>query len=78
MLHPDWKQAWKWWSVQSMALVTAALATWGALPDDLKAALPPNLIHWISIFVLTMGMIGRINQQHHPDSPDQDNHGQPP
>jgi hypothetical protein len=34
-LIPDWRRAWRWWSVQTSALIVV----WVALPPDTQAAL---------------------------------------
>lgn len=62
-LVPEWRKAWRWVSMQAMALATAALATWSLMPDDLKSALPSWLVPGFAAGVLIFGMAGRLVKQ---------------
>lgn len=62
-LVPDWRQAWRWASTRSMAGVMALLGTYAAMPDDVKAALPPNLVMYVAIIWLVAGIFGRLVKQ---------------
>lgn len=62
-LIEEWRSAWKWFSVQSMALATAALVTWGLIPEDLKTALPSWLVPIFAAGLLILGIAGRLVQQ---------------
>lgn len=66
-LVDDWKNAWKWASVQistGAALVFAIgpdlLAAWGLLPQDLKSALPDGSARWISAAAFLLVLLGRV------------------
>lgn len=71
-LVDGWKSAWKWVSVQFMALALllesyAELVKigWASYPDTLKGDLP----HWISPLVALLilaGLIGRLFRQKSP------------
>jgi hypothetical protein len=50
-------------SVQAMALAAAIQGVWPSIPDDLKATLPHNLVHWVSIVLLVAGIFGRMVDQ---------------
>lgn len=50
-------------SVQAMALAAAIQGAWPAIPDDLKATLPHNLVHYVSIALLVAGIFGRMVDQ---------------
>lgn len=39
-LIPDWRQAWRWWSVRLGALAAALPPLWSAIPEDIKSRLP--------------------------------------
>jgi len=39
-LIPDWRKAWKLFSVKASLVSAAFMASWPMLPDDLKAAMP--------------------------------------
>lgn len=50
-------------SVQAMTMAAAIQGAWPAVPEDLKVALPHNLVHWVSIVLLVAGIIGRMVDQ---------------
>jgi len=62
-LVDDAKDAFKWFSVQSMGLVATILGAWAALPVDLKSVLPEWLVPAIAITVLVLGIAGRLVKQ---------------
>lgn len=59
----DWKQAWKWISINCMALAAVIQTTWLSLPDDLREMAPKNIVHWITITLLVLGIAGRLIKQ---------------
>lgn len=63
MLHPNWKQSWKWFSVHSMAISIALLGAWTAMPDTLQQSLSPKAIKTITIVILVSGIVGRVIKQ---------------
>lgn len=77
-LIDEWRKGYRLFSVQAMALATALLGTWAALPEELRAGLP----HWVpnlaGIVILVAGIIGRLVQQIPPDDPDATAPGLPP
>lgn len=62
-LVPNWKQAWKWFSMQSMALSVALLGGWQALPADLKSEVPASWAMAVAIAILILGALGRLVDQ---------------
>lgn len=62
-LHQNWKQSWKWFSVQAMGAAASLQLLWANLPDGMKASLSPKMVSWITGAVLVAGMLGRIIQQ---------------
>lgn len=66
-LVDDWKQAWKWLSVNCMAVAAAIQGGWMSLSDDMRAELPKYAIHVATIAVLIAGIGGRILKQSPPD-----------
>jgi hypothetical protein len=62
-LVKDWRQAWKWFSVQAMVLDAAILSAWAAFPDDLKAVIPSGWIKGLAIALLIVGVAGRVVKQ---------------
>lgn len=62
-LIEDWKQAWKWVSVNCMAAALAVQGAWLFIPDDMRSSLPPDLVKKITIALLIVGIIGRLFKQ---------------
>lgn len=62
-LIDNWHKAHRMLSVQAMALAAAIQGAWPNIPDDLKAALPPTLVHWVSLALLVGGIVGRLVAQ---------------
>lgn len=59
-LIDDAHKAYRLFSVQAMALAAGIQAVWPTIPDDLKATLPPHIVHWVSIVLLIAGIAGRL------------------
>lgn len=76
-LVPDWRQAWRWFSVWAMTLAIAVQATWELAPLDLKQKIPPDWMPYVTIGVLIAGIIGRLVSQSpdKPEPPDVDDPG---
>lgn len=68
VLIDDARHAWKWISMRAMALDAAFLVSWATVPEDLKAALPSWLVPMMAVFVLVVGMIGRVVKQGDKDA----------
>jgi hypothetical protein len=73
-LIDDWKDAWKFWSVQLGILGTvltsvllaspdAALMAWGAFPDEFKQFIPPHWMPFIGVGIFACSMVARVIQQ---------------
>ena len=62
-LIPDWRKAWRWFSVQAMVLAGAINGTWAVIPDDMKTSLPAGAVQWLTIALLTLGVAGRLVDQ---------------
>lgn len=57
------KNAWRWLSVQAMALAGAVQATWLALPDDMKASIPSSYVQYLTLALVLLGIGGRLVKQ---------------
>lgn len=68
-LIDDWKSFWKMHSMQMMALAGALQVFWPEVPEEIKAELPQNLVHYISLAVLTLGMVLRVVKQESVSGP---------
>jgi hypothetical protein len=62
-------KAWRMFSVQAMTLAAALQGVWAELPADLKADLPPNIVHWVSLALLVAGIVGRLVVQEKVQQP---------
>lgn len=62
-LIPQWRRAWRMFSVQAMTGATALLGAWQAFPPDLKAALPADWVNGAAIALLVLGIAGRLIDQ---------------
>ena len=67
-LIDDWKRAWKFLSVQAMALVVVIQGAWAGIPDDLKLNFPKWAVTALSIGLLVFGISGRLVKQAPKDS----------
>ena len=57
------RDAWRWFSVQSMALAGAMQGAWLALPPDMKSRVPADLVDMLTLAVLALGIVGRVVDQ---------------
>ena len=73
-LIPEWRVAWKFWSVQLAALGTlvtgvlisfpdAALAAWALLPADMKAFLPKEKMPIVGVAIFALSIVARMTNQ---------------
>ena len=56
-------KAWRWFSVQAMALAAAMQIGWANLAPDLKASIPAAYVTYGTIALLILGIIGRVVAQ---------------
>lgn len=66
-LIDNWRQAWRFLSVQAMALAIALQGVWINLPDDLRAHIPDKIALSVTAGILVLGLIGRVFQQRGAD-----------
>jgi hypothetical protein len=59
----EWRQSWRWLSVQVPALNTAFLGTWALLPEKFQDSLPLPYVLGIAIALLVLGVAGRLIDQ---------------
>ena len=58
-LVPNWTAAWKWFSVQAIALA----AIWEGMPLDAKAVIPEPYGAWVTLALLVAAGLGRMVDQ---------------
>ena len=57
------KNAWRWFSVQAMAVAAVVQGAWIALPEDMKTSVPDNYVRAITLALLVLGIAGRLVKQ---------------
>lgn len=62
-LIPDWRRAWRFFSVQAMAWATAIQVTWMSIPEAMRTTLPETIVHWVTVMLLVLGILGRVVKQ---------------
>jgi hypothetical protein len=63
MFVENWKQAWKWFSMQVYAIIFALPLVWMSLPEDVKHMVPDSWGRWIFVGLAVLGAFGRIVDQ---------------
>ena len=59
----DWRQAWRWLSVQALAISAAVPGAWLAIPEEWRAAMPAEWLAGAAVVIGLMGIIGRLVDQ---------------
>lgn len=59
----NWQSAWKWFSVQALALLAVIPAVWAALPPEVQAIVPEPWRIGIMILIAVAGVVGRLVDQ---------------
>jgi cytosine/uracil/thiamine/allantoin permease len=62
-LIPNWKKAWRMFSVQAQALAISILATWASIPEDWKPLFDQKLVFGLAMACLVFGIVGRVVAQ---------------
>ena len=62
-LVSNWRDAPRWLSVRAMAVAGALQGAWIAVPEDLKARAPADLVDVLTLAILALGIVGRLVDQ---------------
>lgn len=62
-LVPNARRAWRWFSMQMMALAASAQVAWEALPPDALAVIPADWRGYITLGLVVAAMLGRLVDQ---------------
>jgi len=62
-LVPNVEKAWRWFSMQAMALSLGAAAAWLAVPQEMRDQVPDTWLAIGAVTLATLGMIGRLVEQ---------------
>lgn len=60
---PQWRRAWRMFSVQAMAAAGVLQVAWETHPEAIKAVVPASWVPWITVCVLLFGIAGRLVAQ---------------
>lgn len=60
---PDWRSAWKWFSVHALTVAGVLPATWCSLPAEWRAVVPVHIMAIATFITAALGVIGRITDQ---------------
>ena len=63
----NWRQGWKWASLQSDFLTGVAASAWLAVPGDMRAAVPPGYLAIAALALAVFGFIGRLVERDDDD-----------
>jgi len=62
-LVPDWRRAWRWYSVNCPMLAVALLGTWATLPEKMQDSFTPLQLQCMAIGLIVLGVGGRLIDQ---------------
>lgn len=62
-LVKDARQAWRWLSVQALAVLAALPLVWPQIPADVRAMLPAEWQPWLLTALAVGGIVGRLVDQ---------------
>lgn len=60
---PQWRRAWRMFSVQAMVASSAIQGTWMALPADMRTTIDVRVVSALTISMLVLGIVGRLVSQ---------------
>ena len=62
-LIPDWRRAWRWFSVQTLAILAVLPMVWAQMPPEIKAYVPATWGWAVFMFIALGGIAGRLIDQ---------------
>jgi hypothetical protein len=62
-LLSEWKQAWRWYSVNCNMMTVAFLGAWATLPDTFQNSFSPTELKMIAIVLVLLSVGGRLVDQ---------------
>ena len=72
-LIPNWRKAWRMFSVQAQALAVAVIGAWQVIPDDIRAVVPSWASGGLLALLLALGIAGRLIDQPSVKGPNDSN-----
>jgi hypothetical protein len=72
-LIPNWRKAFRMFSIQAMSAAILVQSVWGTLDSDMRASIPVWCVRALTVALLLLGIVGRLvdqpKVQHAPDAP---------
>lgn len=62
-LIPDWRRAWRFFSVQAMVLAAAIQGAWATLPPEMISTIPDGVVRSATFVLMVLGTVGRLVDQ---------------
>lgn len=62
-LIPEWRKAWRMFSVQAQAIGVALCASYVQMYDQLKETIPPAWMAALTAGIFAIGIVGRVVKQ---------------
>ena len=62
-LIPNWRRAWRMFSVQAQGIALAILGGWQMLPNSARDAVPTWIVLSLAMAVIALGIVGRLIEQ---------------
>ena len=59
----DWKRAYRWFSVRTLAAIAVLPLVWPMIPADVQAWLPETYRPWVLVALALGGIAGRLIDQ---------------
>lgn len=70
-LIPEWKKAWRMFSVQANVIGAAIISAYSALPEEFKAQVPAKWVLVAAGAAFVAGLAGRLVHQPDIKAPDE-------
>lgn len=64
----DWRSAWRWFSVQLVALAATVQLSVLAFPAEMREWLGDEITHWLAVGLLIAAILGRLIDQKKPET----------
>ena len=65
----NWKSAWRWFSMQTLALLAVLPLVWPSIPPEAQAWLPEEYRPYVLVALAIGGIAGRLVSQPSADKP---------
>jgi hypothetical protein len=62
-LREDWKQAYRWLSMQGMTVAATFLVVWALVPEKMQDSFSPTELKLMAVGLIAMSMAGRLVKQ---------------